>query len=335
MKIYDSDGWVNWDYIAKLNRAFIMVIGARGTGKTYGLMKYLIQNRIPFVYLRRLQTQLDLCATTSGNPFRKVCSDLEIDIHPFRRDKLIEFKYAKDDVVPVAVGCALSTVSTVRGFDFSGYDFILYDECIPMTNEKPIKDEFTAFLNFYETVNRNRELSGSDPVRCIMLGNANTLINPYFTGWRFTKTALRMIRGGQMIYTTQDKTRTIIMLLKSPVSERKRETALYQNANNGFISMALDNAFRTDETVISSKPLTEYNHIVSVGDIGIYRHKSRREYYVSATLGNPYYDAWGIQLKLFLSDFCLLRSIYMTSHNFIFESYELEILFREYFKLNS
>ena len=34
MKIYDKNGWVNWDYILSLQSAFIMVVGARGTGKT-------------------------------------------------------------------------------------------------------------------------------------------------------------------------------------------------------------------------------------------------------------------------------------------------------------
>lgn len=335
MKLYDKNGWVDWDYICNLKRAFIMVVGPRGTGKTYGLMKWLIQNKEPFVYLRRLQTQLDLCATISGNPFRKLCDDLEIEIKPFRKEKLIEFKHDKTDSIPVAIGCALSTVATVRGFDFSGYNYIVFDECIPMSGEKPIKDEFNAFLNLYETVNRNRELAGEPAVKCIMLGNANTLVNPYFTGWKFTKTALKMISGEQMIYHTPDKSRTMILLMKSPISEIKRGTALYQNANNGFISMAIDNAFRTDQTVIASKPIAEYNHIVSIGEIGIYKHKSKREYYVSALLSTPYYEAYGMQWKLFLSDYYMIRSIYMVKHNFVFESYEIEILFREYLKLNN
>ena len=38
-KIYDSDGWVNWEYIIGQGAAFNMVVGARGVGKTYGLMK--------------------------------------------------------------------------------------------------------------------------------------------------------------------------------------------------------------------------------------------------------------------------------------------------------
>ena len=38
-KIYNADGWVNWDYIVNQAAAFTMVVGARGVGKSYGLMK--------------------------------------------------------------------------------------------------------------------------------------------------------------------------------------------------------------------------------------------------------------------------------------------------------
>ena len=52
MKVYDRNGWVNWGYFCCLRRSFIMVVGARGVGKTYGLMKWLIENGKPFIYIR-------------------------------------------------------------------------------------------------------------------------------------------------------------------------------------------------------------------------------------------------------------------------------------------
>ena len=119
------------------------------------------------------------------------------------------------------------------------------------------------------------------------------------------------------------------------ISEKKRETVLYKNASADFLTMALDNAFRTDETNIHSEPLKEYVHLVSVGEIGIYKHKSQRKYYVSATKqADPYYEAYGITLKMFQTDFYLLRSYYMVNKNFVFESFELEIIFRQIFNLN-
>ena len=137
-----------------------------------------------------------------------------------------------------------------------------------------------------------------------------------------------------MVFRTPDKTRLMIMLQNSPISVKKAETAAYQNGSEGFLSMALDNSFRTDETKIKSEPLKEYNHVVSIGEIGIYRHKSERKYFVSSKIQNPYYDDFGIQLKMFRQDFIMLRVNYLIAKNILFEDYESELLFREYFDLN-
>ena len=333
-KLYDKDGWVNWSYILGRKAAFTMVVGARGTGKTYGLMKELIKREYPFIYLRRLKTQIDNCGKITGNPFKRLNIDLGLNILPFSVGGNVEFRHNDRNGVLVAVGVALSTVATVRGIDFSDFNYIVFDEAIAMIGEKPIKNEFEAFLNFYETVNRNREIIGESPVQAILLGNANKLSNPYFSGWHFMKTSLKMLRGKQMVYQTPDATRLMIMLQDSPISKKKAETAVYQNGSEGFISMAIDNAFRTDETKIKSEPLKEYNHIVSIGEIGIYRHKSERRYYVSSKVQTPYYDDFGISLKMFRQDFIMLRVNYLIAKNVLFEDYESELLFREYFELN-
>lgn len=333
-KLYNKEGWVNWQYILDCHCAFTMVVGARGTGKTYGLMKELRKRKKPFIYLRRLKTQIDNCGKVVGNPFKRLNTDEGYNILPYSVGGNVEFREGDRNGELVAVGLALSTVATVRGVDFSNFDFIVFDEAVAMVGEKPIKNEFDAFMNFYETVNRNREIIGEKPVQAILLGNANKLSNPYFTGWHFMKTSLKMLRGKQMVYRTADGTRMMIMLQDSPISKQKASTVAYQNGSEGFLSMALDNAFRTDETKIKSEPLKEYNHIVSIGDIGIYRHKSERRYYVSSKTQTPYYDDFGIQLKMFQQDFIMLRVNYLIAKNVLFEDYESELLFREYFDLN-
>lgn len=333
-KIYNSSGWVDWDYIDKQEETFIAMVGPRGVGKTYGRFRTLIERGGKFIYLRRLKSQLDLCSKPEGNPFRAINNDLDMHITPYPSGGIVTFRKGDKTGDIVAVGLALSVVANIRGIDLSDYDYIVFDEFIASIGEHPIKNEYAAFQNFYETVNRNREILGKKPVKCFMLGNANTIVNPYFSAWHFMKTCIKMITSGQMVYRTPDKTRMIIMLLNSPISEQKRETVLYKNASSDFITMALDNAFRTDETNIKSEPIAEYQHIVSCGDIGIWKHKTDRKYYVSSIQGQPYYDSFGISLKMFQNDFFLLRSNYMVNKNFYFESFELEIIFRELFNLN-
>lgn len=331
-KIYDADGWVNWDYLVRQSSAFLMVVGARGVGKTYGLMKYCIEHERPFIYLRRLKSQLDQCSFPDGNPFKKLNADLGLNIEPKRNKGGVIFA---DGEKTYALGVALSTVANVRGFDYSNYDMIIFDEAIASDGERPIPNEFRAFLNFYETVNRNRELSGDPPTLAVLLGNANRLTNPYFSGWRFMKTALNMLKGKQMMWRSPDGSRAIVMLCDSVISEKKRETALYKNADDGFMQMALDNAFRTDATNIKSMPIKEFNHLVSIGELGIYKHKSKRIYYVSFLVGDNVskYEPYGMSLKMFQLDFYSLRLFYIVQKIVYFENYEAELIFRELFDL--
>lgn len=330
MKLYTNEGWVNWDYIFQQPEPITAIVGARGVGKTYGLMKKLVEEKKRFIYLRRLKSQLDECKKATGNPFKRLNSDLGLTITPYPAGGTVAFREGDKNSDIVAVGVALSVVANIRGVDFSDYDYILYDEFISSEGERPIKEEFAAFQNFYETVNRNRELLGEAPVRCFLLGNANRIANPYFAGWHLMRRTLNMIRGGQMVWRSPDKTIMLVLLLHSPISEKKADTILYKNASSDFAQMALDNAFRTDETVIKSVPLKEYTHIVSIGEIGIYQHKSERKYYVSATTcPAPYYDPYGIGLQMFQQDYYMLRTYYMVYKNVVFESFELEIIFRE------
>lgn len=333
-KLYTKEGWVNWDYIMSQEESIISCVGARGTGKTYGCMKWLLEHKKKFLYVRRLKSQLDECRKETGNPFKRLNIDMGLNVVPFPAGGTVAFRYNDREGDIAAVGVALSVVANIRGVDYSDFDYIVFDEFISSDGERPIKNEFAAFLNFYETVNRNRELAGNQAVKCIMLGNANRISNPYFSGWKCMKRVIKMLRGNQMVWRAEDHTRMIILLIDSPISKRKRDTVLYQNANDLFSQMALDNAFRTDETDIRSEPLKEFIHIVSVGEIGIYKHKSERRYYVSETIQNkPFYDDFGISLKMFQTDFYMLRVYYMVNKIITFESFECELIFRELFNL--
>ncbi|MBO5869657.1 MAG: phage DNA encapsidation protein [Clostridia bacterium] len=338
-KIYTAEGWVNWEYLYSQTRLFCDVVGSRGTGKTYGLLKYAVENDLTFILLRRLQSQIQTIAGGSeSNPFSKLNRDNDWTIQPIRKSGQTCFYSTETDEkgkIKATGRClgyamALSTVSTIRGGDWSNVDIIIFDEHIAMIGERPIKDEFNCFLHFVETVNRNRELLGQAPVKVFLLGNANQLCNPYYSGWGFMKTALKMIRGGQMLYRSKNGDRIMVLLLNSPISKRKKETALYQTENNDFIRNAIDNAFFTDATNIKSEKINGMSHIVSVGDIGIYRMKNGM-YYVSETVQkNNYYNGQGIELTMVRKRYCLFPDLYLYG-GIQFENYDTELLFRAYF----
>lgn len=342
MKIYNKEGYPDWVHIYTTAEPFTMIVSARGVGKTYGLLKYVIENRIKFLYVRRLKVQIDISCTRAANPFNALNNDGVCDVAPYRDSGGIvsffeeDYNVNKEKNEPVgdAVGYAvdLSTIQNMRGMSFDNIECIIFDEFIANAGEKPIKNEFGALLNLYETVNRNRELQGKLPVKCFMLGNANKLNNVYFSEWHLTGIALRMIRGKQFVYTRPGL--KLYILQDSPISAKKAKTGLYQVANNDFIQMALNSEFRTDETNIKSYNLNELKYECSIGELGIYRIRANNHYYISSLARKArYYKSYGYDLNKWNYDYWGMATRY-TEGKLVFESYDCELIFREYLNLN-
>ena len=74
--IYTPEGWLDVPKIVAKPYPFIFCTGARGVGKTYGALKYVIENGIPFIYLRRTLTETEfLAANESNTPFARLNED--------------------------------------------------------------------------------------------------------------------------------------------------------------------------------------------------------------------------------------------------------------------
>ena len=81
----------------------------------------------------------------------------------------------------------------------------IFDEFIPERHERPIKNEGAAFLNAYETMNRNRELQGYKPIQTLCLANANDLGNPIFMELGLVSRAMRMQQTGKTMSLLRDR----------------------------------------------------------------------------------------------------------------------------------
>ena len=235
---------------------------------------------------------------------------------------------------PFGYICALSTFSNLRGFDASDVQMIFYDEFIPETTAKPIKSEYETLLNVYETVNRNRELKGQAPVKLVCCANSNTIDNPYFIGLGVINKIASMQAKGKMIYSDKDRGLLIINLTKSPISAKKKDTALYRlSENTDFGDMALENLYSgTDTSTISRERLIEYKPRVTVGEITIYLHKSKRVYYATThKSGSPVtFGTSTDDLERYRNAY---RKIYITAYyedRFLFEDAVSQVLFKRY-----
>ena len=343
MNLYHENGYANMPEIIKQNATFEFVIGGRGTGKTYGALKYILEHRLKFVLMRRTQSQLETIARSETNPFKSVVRDMKLPYtcEPASIGKSIygyfettigeEGEADRGELLGYAI--ALSTVANLRGFDMSDVDIIVYDEFIPETHERAIKCESDAFMNCYETINRNRELQGREPIKVLCLANANDFACPILIGLDLVSTIEQMIMKGKESYVNPQKGVGIFLLTESPISNRKKQTALYKLTHgSAFNQMAIGNQFAgTDDPDVYSDDLREYSPIVSVAELCIYRHKSRPTYYIShhmsGTVGR--FSGDGIDMKRFMVTHKNIMIAAM-SGRVVYESHLVKALFLRY-----
>lgn len=342
MKIYQDSGYIDIRKILAVGLPFTFIVGGRATGKTYTSLKTVVEDATKFIYMRRTQSQTDLINKPEFSPFKSINRDTgwTIGTESISKYNAGFYRQEKQDEqlissgAPIGFTCALSTVSNIRGFDASDVDVLIYDEFIPEKHERPIKNEGNAFLNAYETINRNRELTGHKPLQAICLANANDLANPLFMELRLVRKAEQMRRKKQEIYIDKERGVGMFILDKSPISQQKKTTALYRLTDgSNFERMSIGNDFSGEEIGrISSRPISEYKPIVSVGEITAYEHKSNRTYYISThrTGSPPSFGTGDAERARFRRLYQWLWSEYM-ENNIEFEEYLCEILLTKVF----
>lgn len=338
MNLYGPEGYVDAESIYLSSDVYTFITGARGTGKTYGFLKYFIDNGLHFILLRRTQKQVKMIKKPDLNPFRSLENDggekYHADIKSLGDD--VSGIFLNGEERPSGLMMPLTTISSLRGFDASQTDVLLYDEFIPELHEKAISNEGGAFLNAIETIARNRELKGHEPMKVICLANSNRLANPIYIELKIVNRVFKMTQTGQEVLKIPERNMTVIHLKQSPISLKKAETSLYKLAGSGsFSDMALENRFNeVEESQIRSMNLKEYRPLVAVGEIVIYRHKSALQYYVTDHLSGhpPVYQSSEIELSRFRNDYYGLKLSHLNRHIF-FQNYMLMILFQEYMKM--
>lgn len=172
-----------WDIQKPLsyNCLWNFIIGNRGAGKTYGSLKWAIEQHLKalkkkekwqFLYVRRNKTELEKLTQCKGGRLFKAVAD-EFPTHKLRAESNV--LWCDENVLGYAQ--PLSTASILKSDNFPDVYAIIFDEFI-IDNTGTyhyLKDEVRKFLDLYETVARLR-----DNVRVFFLSNAVSIANPYF-----------------------------------------------------------------------------------------------------------------------------------------------------------
>lgn len=271
--------WFDIREYAQILRPLTFIIGGRGIGKTYSALSFMMDQGEPFIYMRNTDTQMKESGSEFGNPFKRLNLDRGTHWRIEAQSKhYIIYDDSDDEKIMKGYGVALSTFENLRGVDLSDVRYVIFDEFIELRSLT--FDQFRTFSNFYETVNRNRELLGDPPLKVILLSNAQSLSSPILQGYGLVDQITRMTEAGTEIW--KDNVRLLI-LPASEVSEAKKQTALYQaTRGTSFYQEAIENKFAHDSFAgVKKRNLREYVPYCAIDGIYVYRHKSSYLFYVS------------------------------------------------------
>lgn len=334
MNLYTDKGWIDMPKLIHRKPPFLIIVGNRQIGKSYGSLLCMHDEKLRYLYLRRSEAALETITDPEVSPFLALEMD-GICTFDIRKKKKLYYICQDEDPEPVAVAAALSTFYNLRGFSGRKFTHIIFDEFIRDENERPLREEFKGFLNMYMTINSTRELAGEPPVKCILLANSNMIINPIFMGWGLVTVMEKMQRTGENFWEDPQRGITLVNAGDSPISKRFQDTALFRSMpeENDFTRMALENKYSDYEAEgIAPQDLKQYRPLVIIGELCIYQPKSSGSLYVTThKSGSPEsYCTSDTDLKRFQRDYYKLWLAYL-NRGILFESFICKALFEQYF----
>lgn len=277
---YHDSGYLDMGAVMADPHPFIVVVGARGCGKTYGALEDVVRRHEQFIYFRRTETVLKLVCDKALHVFKRLNADHDWTIKPVLSHGVGRFYDDGGDLYGYAA--ALSTFANVRGFDGSDVKVLIYDEFIPEETERRTFNQWSALQNAIETIGRNRELDGRPPLKVVLLSNADSIYSEIIDGLGIGDVILRMQETGEEECEVSED--LLVLRPRAPeFAAKKAQTALYRiAAGNEYARMALENTFAVDSReMIRRRPLSEYVPVYAVGGVCFYRHKGGKHWYAS------------------------------------------------------
>lgn len=335
-----------------------LVWSKRGPGKTYSTLRYCIEEKIKFIFMKRTIEDINLmCARLDGDdsdlsPFAPLNRDFGWSIYPFiisNKGLAAFYRGEYDDegqLHPVGellgwvVAC--SSVTKFKGFSMEA-DFIIFDEFIPKPWERVNKKEGDSVLDMYMTVLRDRVKRGKKEIKLICLANATSLNNPIFNILEVVDIAADMDITGKEYHLTEDG--TLLHAIPSNFDTQESDIKLgIQKRMEGtpWGVMAFGGSFGyNDYTAIGKYNLKGFRPVCSVRfkrDI-FYIYNKEGFYYMTKTRHNGE-ESYNLNIendqKRFYYDRCIDLRESCINGEMAFETYtmyDLIINFRKFFNI--
>ena len=171
------------------NRLYNMIVGVRGHGKTYCYTKKCIdvgleQKKISFVVLVRYKEDINAIK----DDWWTIVEHLYPDYIFYSKRNII---YARNslETFPIGEFIALKQYMRAKRKPRPYVRIIFFDEFLNEESDY-LPNEITAFTNICDSVIRNR-----DNVRCYLVSNYISVLNPYFNYFGIYQLGKRFTRG--------------------------------------------------------------------------------------------------------------------------------------------
>ena len=287
--LYTNEGFLDVSWIDKeakrINAAFIVILGTRQIGKTYGTLKLMTDEKRNFILMRRTQTEADFITNGTLNPFLALG---RTDIKVKKESQYIGKIQAETEsgFDPIGITLSLTCVSKIRGFSGVAFTDLVYDEFIPESHVNRIRNEGDAFLNAVVTISGNREIEGKPPLRTWLLANSNNIGSPILKALNITDKVESMDKSGQELSILPDRGIIIVLAKARELADKRKKTSLMKaiSKESEFTKMAYDNEFSyNDAENVTRRDLKQYQQIAAVtGVFTIWRHKGNGTLYITS-----------------------------------------------------
>lgn len=289
--------------------------------------------------MRRMDAEIQAINNPKFNPFKALNRDKGYNVICDFSSKdasgtLYEGEKDNPERVFIGYAAALSTFGRLRGADLSDVGTYVFDEFIRNKQQRPLAGEADAFFNSYETISRNRELQGRQPLKCYLLSNSTSIDTPILAELGLVQTIEHMQKDGQQYFT--DRTRGIHIELLSglQVSKDKEDTALYRlTKGTKYYNHAIDNEFAYDSFEnVKKMALMEFIGYIRIGNIYVYRHKSDGTIYASAKPTHCPHNYDGDSIPLFKKQWGVPFYERMLGGQVVYESFAIKAELYSYFE---
>lgn len=339
---------VAWCYI---------VLSARGPGKTYSTLKYMIDTNSTFLFLKRTIEDVNLiCKRASDStqsdsdisPFVPINRDQGTNIKPFKISKgfgaFYNTEVENDKIVPVGdiLGwiAAASMTEDIKGFNMLP-DFYIFDEFAPKPWERIRHTEGQALLDLYETLSRDRVKRGNPELKFIALGNTVNINAPLLTALGLVDDIVSM-----QLHNEEYKYIDGIMIHVLPPADNiiKGELTGIQKRmlNTKYGKMAYLGEFGyNDFTCVNKQSLKGYRCIFSFTreNLTYYVYKKDRMYYVCDSFQKVNLS-YNLDIEIECNEFYLTRCFELKNATIegrvnyqSFSAYDLIMNFKKYYSI--